>query len=333
MKRLFALIRQDALMSARDSIVLYIMIAPLLLAVVARVLVPSVQNNEALIAVTANLPDSSVESLQAFGRVQRFEDLEDLERRVGQADDVPGFTLSSGDRLQLVLEGNETEESRAAFELYARAASGTSSGVPVTLEPLSEERSRLYEYVAIFLALMAIMLAGMMMGFSLVEDRSSGVTRAMAVTPTTLQGFLTAKTVFVAFFALTGGIVTYAVLLGGQANYGLLLLALLAAAPVGAVLGIITGLVADSQIAAIGAAKIMIPVFGIPAMLALLIPHSWHWTLFVFPNYWAFVTLQAGLLPGTTVLGFWPSAALSLGLGVALIALVSPMVRRRFGLR
>lgn len=360
MKRLLSLFRQDLTLVTRDSILVYIFLAPILLSVAARVFVPSLTDAAPTVVVTADAPAELGDQLEGLFEVEVVEDLAALERRVAANDDVAGVVAvqngtTGGERAagasaarrdassaahgssetgyRLILQGNEEHEVAAAF------AAGVTSLLDVDL-PVAFETSRIEgeepktaEYVAVIVILMTTVLGGMLAGFTMVDDRSTGAVRALGVSPLRLWQYLLEKAFFILVYSLVAGLLSALIMLGTSVDFGLLALTLVVAFTVPMVLSITMGVYAGDQIAAIGMAKITMPIYLTPPVVAIFIGRDWHGFFYPLPNYWLFNALTDVVIGEYTAAGALPSSLLALAGGLAVALIFAKPLRKRFMLR
>ena len=198
---------------------------------------------------------------------------------------------------------------------------------------LGGRRSYLYEYAAVILIMLATLLGGMTVGFNIVDDIDTGAVRALAVAPLPLASYMAGRTVFSLFQGLLVGLGTTLILAGASAPYARLILAFIAAAPAAVAVGFFMASIADTQIAAAGAAKLIMPLYLTVPIVSIFVPAAWQWVFFPFPNYWLFLTFRGLFVNTPQALGFLPSAAIAFVSGIVLDILFVPRLRTRVGLR
>ncbi len=357
MKRLLSLFRQDITLITRDSILIYIFLAPVLLSVAARVFVPSLTDIAPTAVVTAEAPQELRADLERFFEVEVVKDMAALEARVLANDEVAGVvpaqnvapgvgatgTAGAGDArgatgagssgYRLILQGNEEHEVAVAFA--AGVTSLLDPELPVDFETtrIAGEEPKTGEYVAVVIILMTTVLGGMLAGFTMVDDRSTGAVRALGVSPLRLWHYLLEKAVFILLYSLVAGLLSALITIGTGVNLGLLAIALVVAFTVPMVLSIAMGVYASDQIAAIGMAKITMPIYLTPPVLAIFIGRDLHGFFYPFPNYWLFNALTDVVVGEYNVVGALPSALLALAGGLLVALMFAKPLRRRFMLR
>jgi ABC-2 type transport system permease protein len=332
MKQLFTILRQDVAIATRDVIVLYILLAPLIIAVVLRLVIPSVEGTRLSFALLDDPGGAEMrEALEGYGRVEVHGSPQSLEMRVRRADDTAGIVVGPGG-VELVVEGNEDPGLVLAWQAVA-AAMTQPPGESVVFEDLGGEPSYLRPYALVFLLISVPLLAAMAAGFNFVEDQESEMSRALAASPLTLRMYLGARTLFVTLAGAVLSILAAVVFTSQGLPVFRLTLTLVAIGPVAAVFAFIVALTARTQIAALGSVKLLFPLYTLPPILGAVLPGNWQWPLFVFPNYWAFATLRSLLVDRPFPVPFWLCLGLLAATGAAACLGVGATLRRRYALR
>src|SRR6056297_2301399 len=108
MKNIINLILKDIASSRRDNIILYMLISPILIAVIMRFFIPSFESSSITFAINAK-NNNLVQQVESYGKVITFINEKELEERVQQNDDVIGI-IEEGGEYRIILEGNEKKE-------------------------------------------------------------------------------------------------------------------------------------------------------------------------------------------------------------------------------
>ncbi len=302
-RRLLTLLHQDLTGSLRDNVLLYVIAAPLILAVLARVFLPSLERSVPACVVSRDVDPNLAGRLQAYLRVEPAADRRSLERRVLQPDDVAGVVQDKRGPV-LILEGNEQPETRRLFTAALATVVDEQADLTFAARSLGGGRSYLREYVAIFLIMMATLLGGMVVGFNMVDDRHTRAFQALAVSPLPLPDYLASRSLFALLQGALVGLATTAIMLGPALPYGRLILAFAASAPLAATLGFLMAVTADNQISALGSTKLIMPAYLLVPVAALFLPERWQPVLYPFPNYWVFLTFKSLFVDGPQTPGF-----------------------------
>lgn len=154
----------------------------------------------------------------------------------------------------------------------------------------------------------SVMMAGWIVGFMLLEERTQQMLPALGVTPLTRRGFLLWRLSLPSVIALLGGLLL--VMLGrtGMPDLGraLAAVALLAAWAPGFALLLVA--FADNEVEGLALAKFGGLVSMLP-LVTLYLDGPWVWAAGVLPPFWAVQLLAGGpwwlLAPGLAVSGLW----------------------------
>ncbi|MFW6213631.1 MAG: ABC transporter permease [Spirochaetota bacterium] len=331
MSRMIALMKFDTKNALRDSLVLYVVIAPILLAIGLRVFLPSVEGSVATIAVAVPSGNPAAvafaDRLEAYGRVERYESAAEVEERVLGTDDAGGFVPAAGDTggeggaWRIVLEGNEPA---ASVEVMQAVGVAASSDTLVGEYTVTEEgtRSPFREYASVALIMLCSLIGGVAVAFTMIEEKEQNVTRAFTVTPLSPFGYFAARGILAAFMGTAIGTVGHLVLVGTTVPFARFALAIVAAAPLPLLVALLVGGIAKNQIQAVAALKVVMLVYLTIPFVSIAVPRSWHWVFYPFPNYWMFRSFEDIYVTGARI-GDLPLAAAVTAVGglVVLVAL------------
>jgi len=331
-RRLLAIIRRDAESSLRDFILLYGLLAPFLLALVMRAFLPLVGASTATVVVTSDLDPRLREGLAAYARVEVVASRNALDERVLAADDAVGVVQKDGN-LRVVLEGNEPAEVADLPGIILGDILGR-PGLELGARDLGRDASPVRPLMAILLAMTAMFIGGMFIGFNIIEDKETRAISALAVTPLSRAEYILGR-------GLMGLVLSMVLVLGGLYTFGVGGVdpwQLLAVAAVGGVLGVAFGFyigsLAANQVAGIAATKVGGLFFILGPLLSALLPTGWHPVVWWLPTYWVYLALRDILTFGGIP---WPTLgrelALSLLTSLGLVGLVWRPLRQKLSLR
>ena len=290
LRKIFVVFRKDFLTSLRDYMSLYIMVVPILLAVGILLFTPGLNDTTVNLAMLKGDSPDHIAYMEDFARVELFGSLDELERRVLKRDDVAAlFPLSDGE-YEIILQGNEneivgeyTKMLRTMYELGSSKENTTAELVSFgrTVPPLKTKLVNM-------LISMTIMLAGMLISISIVEEKSENTINALNVSPLSQTGFVMGKSLLGSALVLVG-IVT-AVLITGfyDINWFMILLVGFTSMLLSFIIGFLQGLGSDDVMeAAAGVKMILLPIAGSIAGYEFL-ADKWQWTMYWSPFYWAY---------------------------------------------
>lgn len=330
-KQIVTLFRQDLTSAMRDNLVIYMFVAPILLAVGASILLPSLEETKITFAVERAAGERVINGLDDLGDVEIYEGRDEVIERVERSDDVPGI-VASGERYIVYLEGNEPEgEELATMVMSSVLAEGEVA--TFVHEELRAGRSLIGEYGAVALTMLSVMIGSLVMGFLMVDDKETEAIQALAVSPLTMSHYLGARALFAILFSAVTALISIGILVGAGLNYGLFLVGFLIASGVGLIIGYVVGGFTDNQIEAIGLIKIVAFAYLSIPILTIFVPANWQWPFYLLPNYWLFKIFENLFVGQEGPAGFWTACGLTLLSSALYLVALAPLLRRRMRLQ
>lgn len=331
LRRVANLMRQDLTNALRDNILLYMMVAPLLLAIGARLFLPSLDQARLTFAVQSGLDPASIRRLEQVGGVEVYADAEAVRARVLRSDDVPGVVVRDGAPL-LVMEGNEGEGAAVLARVIEQALGGETVA-EYSRTDVAAGRSLLTEYAGIVFIMIGSLLGALVMAFNIIEDKETRAVRALGVSPLSMLELTLARGLFALVVGLALVLSTTTIILGGAVHYGLLLVGFAFAVALPILTGYVIGGLADSQLKAIAVLKFYMIVYLTVPIVSVFVPRQWHVFLYPLPNYWMWQTFESLFVSTSAGPGFWVAGPVTLASSLALVALLLPRLRRQLKLR
>ena len=328
MKQVFNLVRQDITTALRDNIVFYMIISPLLLALVVRAFLPAVEATGVTFALSSKLDQAVISELENYGRVELFDHIVGVRDRVERIDAVPGI-YEDGGELVLLFEGNEPEEIIEAAQAVLTAVTAEERLVRFEQQSIGEASSMLREIIILSLLMLALFLGGVVSGFNIIDEKDSRAVNAIAVTPLGLQRYLAARFLLALLIAAltTGG--TALIMIGHNLNAGLMIVSVGASFFMTAAISLAVGAFAGNQVTAIAVIKVLMPLYLALPIISFFVPRQWQAVFYPLPNYWQFQMLRELLSAGGVSPHFWQSALLTLLLSFIVLIILIRTTRSR----
>jgi len=328
-KKMLAIFRMDLLYSRRDAMISYIIIAPLLLAVGITLFAPELNDTTVKLAMLKSDDIEHIEYMEQFSKVELFGSMDELERRVAKRDDIAAIA-PNGHSYEIILQGNESEivEEYATilntlYELGATEEETTAQLVSFdrTVPPLKTKLVNM-------LILLTVMLAGMLIAISIVEEKATNTINAINVTPISQMGFVIGKSLLGSTAAMLG--IIGAVLITGfyDINWFMIVLVGLTSMILSLVVGFLQGLSSEDVMEAAGSVKLLfLPIAGSIAVYEF-VADKWQWTVYWSPFYWAYkaniLILSKTADWGTVLL----CTAMVIGLSLVVYLITLPKLRK-----
>jgi ABC-2 type transport system permease protein len=289
LKKIFRIFIRDIKSTKREPMAIYIIVMPILLAIAITLFAPGLNDTTVNLAMLRSDELAHIEYMEQFAKVELFDDLEALERRVNKRDDVAAIA-PKGDKYEIILQGNESEivETYSAMlnSLYEIGASpedtsATMSSFGKTVAPLKTKLVNM-------LVSLTIMLAGMLIALSIVTEKSENTINALNVTPLSQTGFVIGKSMMGGLVALFSIVISLFITGYYDVNWFMVVLVGLTSMMLSLIIGFLQGLASDDIIeAATNVKMVFIPIAGSIVGYELL-SDKWQWTMYWSPFYWAY---------------------------------------------
>ena len=328
-KKITTLFLRDLKSASRDSMAVYIIVVPILIAIAITLFTPGLNDTTVNLALLKDDKAGHIEFMEQFAKVELFNDMEEIERRVNKRDDLAAM-IPAGNGYEILLQGNEPEIVEgysvilsSLYELGATKEETTASMLSFghTVPPLKT-------MLVNMLISITIMLSGMLIAISIVEEKSENTINALNVTPLSQTGYVIGKSTMGGIIAMTSIIISLLITGYYDINWFMIIIVGLTSLMLSFVVGFLQGLASDDIIEAAANVKmIMLPIAGSIAGYELL-ADKWQWTLYWSPFYWAY---KANLLVlsktadwGTILI----CTAMVLGLSLAVYLVSVPKIRK-----
>ena len=330
MNKILSIMRRDLTGVLQDNILTYIVLGPLLLALIVRFFIPAMENSTLNFAVAEGVQEEIAVALENYGSVERLNSENEVISRVERPDYTAGIVERDG-ILQLVLEGTEPRALVETFTIVLQSAAAGKEAAAVTFKSVAQPPLGWTAVAAVALMMSVVFLSGAVSGLIIVEEKDSRVVQALAVSPLKAWQLLAARGLFPLVVAVVISLLA-ARLAGFAPDSGTLLAAMLFSAPLVLLVALLMGGLAYNQIAAIAVIKVLMPVYMAVPLASLFVAERWHILFYPFPNYWQFQMLLHVFGAGLEHVAFWPAALLTLALGAVSLFVAGAAFRRKLRL-
>lgn len=327
MKTFLASVRREFALIFRNGITIFMVAAPAILALVFILVFGAVNNSTLQIAVDSTVSAADEEKLMRVADVWRYDKTADMEARVRDTDAVVGVTMENG-QARILVEGNEDKTFVEGTQAIVGLALASSEIPQYHSEALEAKGTLAYTVTMIAVLLMSLFISGATIGMSIVDERESGVIRAVAVSPMRLSGYVATK-LFPALLLGLFGMAAAALIIGKAGILPQYLLLAVASILVSGMMTFAIGGFANNQLAAVGVLKLLIPVSMILPVSAMFVSQQWQFLYYILPMYWQYRALSA-ILSGANALWY---ALLTLLVSVPWFAAALWMFTKKAGFR
>lgn len=324
--RISTMIAKDLRTGSRDQITLYLLLSPLLLGMMLTLILPLIEDPRPVFVLDeafAQTFPASYDALAAVGEIEQLAERAAVEARVLERDDATGVVVGRGGLPELLVEGDEPAAVQKLPGLLLAGATPESLG----FAEAERTPSGLREVATSLVAYTISVMVGLMLGFSILEEKTSGALRAYAVSPLRFGEYLGAKLLLGLAMAAVMVVPAVALPMGLDQDWFALVLCTVTSLPFALCLGLIVGAVAKDQVSSVGLMKGLLPVWTSLPILGFVLPEAWMWTQYPFANHWGVQALFASLRGE----GGWAGLALaSLAAGIPVLMATALYLRSVF---
>jgi ABC-2 type transport system permease protein len=291
LKRVVHVTLRDVRSGMRDSMILFLWIMPIAMALILLAVAPQTNEITVKFAVTEAVDEGLTDYFRQFGQVIEVSGREELIDRVGQVDEIVGIDRvgPGSEDYGVMLQGNEREGSDVSAAMIIDAYFGRRALLfDVRLDDLGREDSPLRKAGALFVILYALAAPGFMVGLSLVEEKESNTMSALNVSPLTIPELVLGKALFGSLLALAQMYLIIFILGITPVHLVMVLAMWIPGLLSGLILGFLIGVAAKDQVSAIGMMKFSFLPLIVSFAGSLFIPTRWQFVLWWSPFYWMY---------------------------------------------
>ncbi len=332
MKKIINLLLQSFTNATRDNFMLYVIIAPILLAFLIRAFVPTVEEAQLRFAVHDQVGVQTISQIEDFGEVQLFKTVAEVMTRVERVDFVAGITRQN-DELQLMLEGNEPVGLMETYKVIIGDITSPEMPVAIGRQTVPGKESILFDALTAILLGMAMYMGAIVAGFTIVEEKETKVLSAIAVSPVKTFYYISSKGLFAFIIGLFGAISSSLILLGFDVNYLQVILAVLFSGRLTVSLSMIMGSFADNQMTALVVQKMTGWIYMIVPILTFFIKEEWQFIFYPLPTYWQILMLRNLVFEQAQAHGFWLSGVMTLLTGAVMLLIMGRIFKGKVKFR
>lgn len=326
MRRVLVLFMKELKTGLRDSMIVYILIAPFILALILKAISTSVSATTINIAVDGTISEETSVILSEYAEVTRYGSKEETIRRIGDSDDVFGLTME-GDKYIILSQGDEMERSAELLEGIINHISNldTPKAIGVSVTDIGWKLSPLSQYGGSLLAIFVSVFGGMVILIGLVEEKQEKTITALNVSPIGKVELAAGKAALGFLFPLAQVVGVIALMGYEGIDYLMVIAVTISIAFISVIVGFVIGANNDNVIGAIAGMKILFVPILASVFGAILLKESLQFLLYWSPFYWAFKAMNKIVLNEAT----WPLIASYSGIILAITCAVFVLLRKK----
>ena len=292
MKKMWSVFQRDLKISMKDPLAFWMILAPVLIAVVILWISPGISELTMHFAVDETVGQPLIDTLSDYADIEVLTGTDAVQERVLRRDEVIGL-IAGDDGPVIVKQGNETETTVSMAQLLVAMTQmdteeSAQGSVDFGFLSFRDETSPLKRTFSITLLLMIGVITAMLIALGLVDEKNDQTIRAANVTPMPQTLYVLSKSLIGVASLLITSVGTLFVLGITDINWVQILVMIVVNAQISIIVAFVIGLSSSDFIEATGSVKmLMLPLFASVLVYELTDP-VWHITVMWSPFYWAY---------------------------------------------
>lgn len=329
MKRPLAIFNRDIRSSFREFMLIYMIIAPILLTIGLKFFIPSAESASLQFALEGSLDESIVNEFSKYGDVEIYDNIEDIKTRVKDVDDIAGISINNLGRLKVILEGNESHDTKEMPKKIIREINRKEKiDIDYKTRNLGVQMSPLAIYGSISVIIIAIIMGGIILGLNLIEEKEAGTLRSLHVSPLNKLEFIIGKSIIAIILPIINVYIILWLLEMLNINLIMVFIMTLVSSIISIIIGFLIGSISSNQISGIANLKLIFFILSITIVGAILLPDNKHFLLYWAPTYWSFVGFRDIIIREITWYQLWRYASWTMGLSLVFLILLKNRIKR-----
>ena len=329
-KKVFIIFMRDIQTIVRNFITLYILVVPIIFAILINVFSPGINDTTVDIALLAGEnPDQSAYFKQ-FAKVEELESMEAVEDRVRRRDNIVAVLPGDAGEYYVLSQGNEPDyvvdyvKNLAAFDYYDI---GTEDSM-AEIEDFGRDIPPLKKLMVNTAMIFTSILGGMIIALNIVEEKTDNTISAIHLSPVSRIGFIAGKSMVGVVIPVVGSSLLLLITGFREINYFHVVLMVASSCIISILIGFIEGINNDDVMNAAGNMKLLfMPLFGSIAGQELL-ADKWQPLFYWVPFYWTYKGNDLVLSGRGSWLEILKYSGIVFGISVLVFLALAPKIRK-----
>lgn len=350
LKRILAVTMRDIKSGIRDSMIVYILLAPILIALVLKAFIPAAGDTLINVAVPKGTDPSFVQMLKEHGTVEILEDRDSIIKRVSMTDDIFGLILTDAiepaelaeqsdqvddstlmrQNIEIIAGGNELPGMLDLVKAVVLVWQNPEADImaEVVISDVGWELSPLARFGSSFLVVFMSVFGGIIVMLNLVEEKQYKTLAAVNVTAIRRWEYVVGKSLLGLVIPVIHAFAVLLILGFARVNYLQVAAVTVAIALISMIIGFVIGVYQSEPIGAVASMKIMfMPILG-SIFGGIFLADKWHPFLYWSPFYWAFQSIDSIVLQQAGWTQIWRNNAIILVITLLVFLLMQKRIRR-----
>ncbi len=329
-RKIFLIFQRDLKTSVRNFITLYILVVPVIFAVIINIFSPGINDTTVEIVLLDGENAQQSEYFQQFAKVELLESLDAVENRVRKRDNIIAVLPTQTDEYFILTQGNEPDyivdyvRNLAAFDYYDIGMEDSMAEIVDFGRDIPPLKKLMVNIAMMFSSI----LGGMIIALNIVEEKTDNTISAIHLSPISRLGYIAGKSMIGVFVPIVGTLLLLIITGFGGINYIHAFLMLITSCIISILLGFIEGINNDDVMNAAGNMKLLfLPLFGSVAGIELL-ADKWQPLFYWIPFYWTYKGNDLVLSNRGSFLDIFKYSGIVFGISLVVFLLLAPRIRK-----
>lgn len=329
-KKILLIFQRDMKTSVRNFITLYILVVPIIFAVIINVFSPGINDTTVEIALLEGENPSQVEYFEQFAKVELLGTVDAVENRVRKRDNIVGLLPGEGEDYFILTQGNEPDfivdyvRNLTAFDHFDISMADSMAEIVDYGREIPPLKKIMVNTSIIFTSV----LGGMIIALNIVEEKTDNTISAIHLSPVSRMAFIAGKSMIGVVVPVVGTLLILIITGFRSINYFHAILMVATSCIISILVGFIEGVNNDDVMNAAGNMKMLfLPLFGSIAGEELL-ADKWQFLFYWIPFYWTYKGNDLVLSNSGSWLDIMMYSGIVFGIGVVVFLLLAPRIRK-----
>jgi hypothetical protein len=328
--KILMIFKRDMKVSVRNFMTLYIIVVPVIFAVIINVFSPGINDTTVEIVLLEGENPDQVEFFKQFAKVELLDTVENIEERVIKRDSIVGVLPGKNNEYFILTQGNEPDyvvdyvKKLTAFDHYDIGIEDSQAEI-IDYGRVIPPLKKLMVNVAV---MFTSILGGMIIALNIVEEKTENTISSIHVSPVSRIGFIAGKSLIGVVIPVVGAFLMLVITGFRDINYLHAFLMITTSCIMSILIGFIEGINNDDVMNAAGNMKMLfLPLFGSVAAVELL-ADKWQPLFYWIPFYWTYKGNNLVLSNTGSFIDIIKYSGIVVGISIVVFMVLAPKIRK-----
>jgi ABC-2 type transport system permease protein len=328
--KIFFIFQRDLKTSVRNFITLYILVVPVIFAIMINVFSPGINDTTVEIVMLEDENQEQSEYFKEFAKVESLEFIEDIEDRVRKRDNIIAVIPDANDEYFILTQGNEPDyivdyvRNLITFDHYDIGMEDSNAEIVDYGRDIPPLKKTMVNTAIIFTSI----LGGMIIALNIVEEKNDNTISAINLSPVSRMEFIAGKSLIGVVVPVIGTFLILIITGFRSINYFYAFLMVGTSCIISVLIGFIEGINNDDVMNAAGNMKLLfLPLFGSIAAQELL-ADKWQILFYWIPFYWTYKGNNLILSNSGSWMDIIKYSGIVVGISMVVFLILAPKIRK-----